>query len=88
MQISSFLFLDENAPAKTIDTLGQGQEPHASTMNLGGGGGGVGRRTTDANIRILREKCLEYLKIFVRGFNLGFWRNGVVVLRCNCKIFN
>ena len=33
MQISFFLFLDENAPAKTINTLGQGQEPHVPTMN-------------------------------------------------------
>ena len=41
---------------KTINTLGQGQKPHTPTMN----GGGFGRRTSDAKVRIIEKKCLEY----------------------------
>ncbi|MBT0984543.1 hypothetical protein KJ032_26240, partial [Salmonella enterica subsp. enterica serovar Typhimurium] len=47
---ANFFLLDlgQNCTYKKINTLGQGQEPHAPTMN----GGGFGRRTSDAKVRI------------------------------------
>ena len=62
------LLLGQNCTYKTNNTLGQGQEPHAPTMN----GGSFGRKTSDAKVRILREKCLENL---ARVYNLGYGVN-------------
>ena len=39
------------------------------------GGGGFGRRTSDAKVRILREKCLDNLENLLRVLNLGFGEN-------------
>ena len=42
--------------------------------------GGFGRRTSDAKVRILREKCLENLENFARELELSFGENEVVFI--------
>ena len=66
---ANFILLDlgQNCTYKTINTFGQGQEPHAPTMN--GGRGGWGALTDEPpmpKLEFREKKCLDSFGIFAR----------------------
>ena len=68
MQICSSLFLDKIAHTKQITPLVKAKSLTCPRLMLGG----FGRRTSDAKVRTLREKCLENL---ARELELSFGEN-------------
>ena len=69
-----FFLLGQNCTYKTINIFRS--RPRASHPHdeFGGGGGGFSRRTSDAKVRFLREKCLENLENFCKRVGIEFWR--------------
>ena len=63
---ANFFLLDlgQNCTYKTINTFGQGQEPHAPTMNLGGGG--LAEEPSLPKLEFREKECLENFGIFAR----------------------
>ena len=63
---ANFLLLDlgQFCTYKTINTLGQGQEPHAPTMNWGGGA--LAEEPPMPKLEFREKECLENFGIFAK----------------------
>ena len=64
---ANFFLLDlgQNYTYKTINSFGQGQEPHAPTMNWGGGGA-LAEKPPMPKLEFRDKECLENFGILAR----------------------
>ena len=77
---ANFFLLDlgQYCTYKTINTFGQGQEPHAPPMNKGGGA--LAEEPPMPKVEFREKECLENFWIFARVFELKFCENGSIYI--------